>query len=56
MITFRLAAVVCLLGDRIHVTTAALTVNGETVKDVPPALLAGFAEALDQVIRLGTIS
>lgn len=45
--------VVAVSGDRIHVTTAALTVNGETVKDVPPALLAGFTETLDQVIPPG---
>jgi hypothetical protein len=45
--------VVAVSGDRIHVTTVALIVNGEAVKDVPAALLAGFTETVDEVIPIG---
>jgi hypothetical protein len=45
--------VVAVSGDRIHVTTVAVIVNGEAVKDVPADLLAGFSQTVDQVIPTG---
>src|SRR4051812_30242883 len=40
-------------GDRIRVTRTAVMVNGEAVSDVPPALLAQFAEPVEQMIPAG---
>jgi hypothetical protein len=40
-------------GDRIRVDKTAVTVNGEAVSDVPPALLADFTEPFAQTIPAG---
>jgi hypothetical protein len=40
-------------GDLIHLNTSALIINGEAVKDVPLALLAGFSEVLEPTIPAG---
>ena len=45
--------VIAVAGDRIHIDNSGIVVNGESVRDVPPGLLAQFDKPWDQVVPAG---